>query len=59
MTVTVVTSTGDDVHPGSFTSPWKTIPHAKDTVAAGDIAFGLRAQDNLVRGTVATNQIGD
>ena len=43
-----VTSSGDDAHAGTFTSPWKTIAHAKDMVAAGDIAYlGTSAGDTL------------
>ena len=43
-----VTSSGDDSHAGTFTSPWKTIAHAKDMVAAGDIAYlGTSPGDTL------------
>ncbi len=43
-----VTSSGDDTHAGTFTSPWKTIAHAKDMVAAGDIAYlGTSTGDTL------------
>ncbi len=43
-----VTSGGNDANAGTFTSPWKTIPHAKDTLAAGDIAYlGTSAGDTL------------
>jgi hypothetical protein len=43
-----VTSGGDDMAAGSFTSPWKTIAHAKDSLAAGDIAYlGTSAGDAL------------
>jgi hypothetical protein len=41
-------SAGDDTHAGSFASPWKTIAHAKDALAAGDIAYlGTSAGDAL------------
>jgi hypothetical protein len=34
-----VATTGNDANTGSFTSPWKTIPHAKNAIAAGDTAY--------------------
>jgi len=34
-----VATTGNDANTGSFTSPWKTIPKAKNTIAAGDTAY--------------------
>jgi hypothetical protein len=34
-----VSSTGSDTNNGSFTAPWKTIVKAKNTIAAGDIAY--------------------
>jgi hypothetical protein len=34
-----VSTTGNDSNNGSYTSPWKTIPNAKNTMAAGDIAY--------------------
>ena len=34
-----VTATGSDSANGSFTAPWKTIPKAKNSLAAGDIAY--------------------
>jgi hypothetical protein len=41
-----VTATGSDSAAGSFAAPWKTIPQAKNTIAAGDIAYlGVRAGD--------------
>jgi hypothetical protein len=43
-----VTSGGDDGHAGSFASPWQTIAHAKDNLAAGDIAYlGTSAGDSV------------
>jgi hypothetical protein len=30
---------GNDSNPGTFASPWRTILKAKDTIAAGDIAY--------------------
>jgi hypothetical protein len=41
-----VTATGSDSAAGTFAAPWKTIPKAKNTLAAGDIAYlGVRAGD--------------
>ncbi len=34
-----VATTGNDANTGSFTSPWQTIPKAKNTIAAGDTAY--------------------
>ena len=34
-----VATTGNDANTGSFTSPWKTIPKAKNAIAAGDTAY--------------------
>ncbi len=34
-----VSTTGSDANAGSFTAPWKTIVKAKNTIAAGDIAY--------------------
>ncbi|HEY3769461.1 MAG TPA: IPT/TIG domain-containing protein [Candidatus Angelobacter sp.] len=34
-----VSTTGADTNAGSFTAPWKTILKAKNTMAAGDIAY--------------------
>ena len=34
-----VSATGSDSNDGSFGKPWKTIPKAKNTLAAGDIAY--------------------
>jgi hypothetical protein len=34
-----VAATGNDANTGSFTSPWKTIVKAKNTIAAGDTAY--------------------
>ena len=43
-----VSSSGSDSNDGSFGSPWKTIPKAKNTLAVGDIAYlGTRAGDVL------------
>ena len=32
-------TTGNDANTGSFTSPWKTIPKAKNSMAAGDTTY--------------------
>ncbi|HLK35827.1 MAG TPA: choice-of-anchor Q domain-containing protein [Polyangiaceae bacterium] len=43
-----VTSAGNDASAGGFASPWKTIAHAKDSLAAGDVAYlGTSAGDML------------
>ncbi len=34
-----VSTTGSDTNAGSFAAPWKTIVKAKNTIAAGDIAY--------------------
>ncbi|HZU32780.1 MAG TPA: choice-of-anchor Q domain-containing protein [Candidatus Angelobacter sp.] len=34
-----VSTTGSDTNAGSFSAPWKTIVKAKNTIAAGDIAY--------------------
>jgi hypothetical protein len=34
-----VATTGNDSNNGSYTSPWKTIPHAKNAMVAGDITY--------------------
>jgi hypothetical protein len=34
-----VATSGSDSNPGSFEQPWRTIVKAKDTIAAGDIAY--------------------
>jgi hypothetical protein len=34
-----VTTSGDDSKDGSYGAPWKTITHAKNNLAAGDIAY--------------------
>jgi hypothetical protein len=48
-----VSSSGDDTHDGSFGSPWATIPKAKNTIAAGDIAYiGTSAGDSVSQTTV-------
>ena len=41
-----VTASGSDAAAGSFAAPWKTIPKAKNPIAAGDIAYlGVSAGD--------------
>ena len=43
-----VTSGGSDSASGAFGSPWQTIAHAKDNLAAGDIAYlGTSAGDTV------------
>jgi IPT/TIG domain len=47
-----VATTGNDANTGSFTSPWRTIVHAKNTIAAGDTAYiengvAQTSQDNF------------
>jgi hypothetical protein len=44
---------GSDDDDGSFAHPWATIPKAKNTIAAGDIAYlGAHAGDTLAQTTV-------
>jgi hypothetical protein len=48
-----VTSKGDDGAAGTFAAPWKTIPQAKNKIAAGDIAYiGTSAGDSVSQTTV-------
>ena len=48
-----VSPAGDDNGDGSFAHPWATIPMAKNTIAAGDIAYlGAHAGDSLVQDTL-------
>jgi hypothetical protein len=48
-----VTSTGSDQADGSFATPWKTIPKAKNAQQAGDIAYiGTHAGDSVSQTTV-------
>lgn len=50
-----VSSSGSDAADGSFAHPWATIPKAKNTIAAGDIAYlGAHAGDTLAQTTVDT-----
>jgi hypothetical protein len=50
-----VTSSGDDSNAGTFAAPWKTIAHAKDNLAAGDIAYlGTSAGDTVSQTGVAS-----
>jgi hypothetical protein len=43
-----VTTAGADGASGTFASPWQTIAHAKDSLAAGDIAYiGTSAGDSV------------
>ena len=50
-----VTATGSDAAAGSFAAPWKTIPKAKNTIAAGDIAYlGVSAGDAVSQTTLDT-----
>ena len=37
--IVFVTTTGDDAKDGSYATPWKTITKAKNSLAAGDIAY--------------------
>jgi hypothetical protein len=48
-----VTSSGSDGADGSYATPWQTIPKAKDSVAAGDIAYiGTSAGDSVSQTTL-------
>jgi len=47
-----VAVTGNDANTGIFTAPWKTIPKAKNTIAAGDVTYiedgvAQTSQDNF------------
>ncbi|MGA7741313.1 MAG: choice-of-anchor Q domain-containing protein [Polyangia bacterium] len=45
-----VTASGSDSNDGSFANPWKTIPKAKNSLSAGDIAYlGTSAGDTLAQ----------
>jgi len=47
-----VSGTGSDSNDGSFGKPWKTIPKAKNTIAAGDVAYlGAAAGESLSQTT--------
>ncbi len=48
-----VSSGGSDGNDGSFAKPWATIPQAKNTIQAGDIAYiGTSASDSVSQTTV-------
>jgi len=48
-----VSSTGSDAADGSFAHPWATIPHAKNAIQPGDIAYiGTSAGDSVSQTTV-------
>jgi len=48
-----VSASGSDSATGSFAAPWATIPMAKNTIAAGDIAYiGTSASDSVSQTTV-------
>jgi hypothetical protein len=47
-----VSSTGTDTNDGSYGAPWATIPHAKNSLQPGDIAYvGVRAGDSIAQTT--------
>jgi hypothetical protein len=55
-----VTSKGSDGAPGTFASPWATIPGAKNKIAAGDIAYiGTSAGDSVSQTTVDSSSSYD
>jgi len=48
-----VTSSGSDQASGAFASPWKTIVHAKTSLAPGDVAYlGTSATDQVSQTTL-------
>ena len=50
-----VTASGSDAAAGTFAAPWKTIPKAKNTIAAGDIAYlGVSAGDAVSQTSLDT-----
>jgi hypothetical protein len=52
-TIFFVTASGSDSAEGSFTSPWATIPQAKNAIHPGDIAYiGTKAGDSVSQTTV-------
>jgi hypothetical protein len=51
-TIYFVSGTGKDGNAGTFASPWGTIPKAKNSLAAGDIAYvGTSAGDSVSQTT--------
>lgn len=47
-----VSGSGSDANPGTFAQPWATIPKAKNTIAAGDVAYiGTSAGDSVSQTT--------
>jgi hypothetical protein len=55
-----VSATGSDSASGSFTSPWATIPQAKNSIAPGDIAYiGTSASDSVSQTTVDSSSSYD
>jgi hypothetical protein len=55
-----VTSKGSDGAPGTFASPWATIPQAKNKIGAGDIAYiGTSAGDSVSQTTVDSSSSYD
>ena len=47
-----VSASGSDANPGTFAQPWATIPKAKNTIAAGDVAYiGTHAGDSVSQTT--------
>ncbi|HEY6460356.1 MAG TPA: IPT/TIG domain-containing protein, partial [Polyangiaceae bacterium] len=51
-TIYFVSGTGKDANAGTFASPWGTIPKAKNSLAAGDIAYvGTSATDSVSQTT--------
>ncbi len=51
-----VSGIGKDTGDGSYGAPWATIPHAKNTIAAGDIAYvGTSAGDSVSQTTEDTS----
>jgi hypothetical protein len=51
-----VSGSGKDTRDGSYAAPWATIPHAKNTIAAGDIAYvGVSAGDAVSQTTEDTS----
>ncbi len=48
-----VSTKGSDTAPGTFANPWASIPKAKNTIAAGDIAYiGTSASDAVTQTTL-------
>ena len=58
-----VATTGNDGNAGTFSSPWLTLQHAADTMAAGDTTYGENGVVQLINqgpsnGSLTLNNVG-